>query len=112
VALVISGLWENTVIGCGALGRKGLSSEALARSCTREFLQDAGSSATLDIHMADQVLAYLTFASGRSVFAVRRLTGHTQTNMEVLRLLTGATFEVDGPVVRITPSSRPSSEGA
>jgi RNA 3'-phosphate cyclase len=86
--------FKNTLLGADALGEKGKRAEIVAKECVEELLADGKSGATLDHHMADQILPYLALATGPSEFLVREITAHAKTNIDVIEKLVGASFEL------------------
>jgi len=104
--------FKNTLLGADALGEKGKRAEIVAKDCVNELLAEGKSGATLDHHMADQILPFLALSSGPSEFLVREITQHTKTNIDVIEKLAGASFELkaaEGGLTRIkvTPGKVP-----
>jgi RNA 3'-terminal phosphate cyclase (ATP) len=78
-------IWAESTTGCvfgadraGALGR---SSEAIGTYVAKTFLQDLRSGATVDHHLADQLVLFAALARGTSRYIVPRETGHLATNL-------------------------------
>jgi len=88
--------FQNTLLGADALGEKGKRAEIVAKECVDELLAEGKSGATLDHHMADQILPFLALASGPSEFLVREITQHTKTNIDVIEKFVDACFELKG----------------
>jgi RNA 3'-phosphate cyclase len=86
--------FKNTLLGADALGEKGKRAEIVAKECVDELLAEGKSGATLDHHMADQILPFMALANGPSEFLVREITQHTKTNIDVIEKLVGASFEL------------------
>jgi RNA 3'-phosphate cyclase len=104
--------FKNTLLGADALGEKGKRAEIVAKECVEELLADGKSGATLDHHMADQILPYLSLATGPSEFLVREITAHAKTNIDVIEKLVGASFELkaaeDGLTrIKVVPGKAP-----
>lgn len=77
-------LWaenDDTVLGGNATAERGLRAEAVGEAASKELWKEIKSRATLDIHLADQILPYMALADGESSFLVRDVTEHTNTNM-------------------------------
>jgi RNA 3'-phosphate cyclase len=72
-------------IGAVSLGEKGLSAETVADNAIESMLSDVEQQATVDVCLSDQILPYLAFCNGRSVFYVRQLSDHFKTNLWVLK---------------------------
>lgn len=78
-------IWAESTTGCclgadraGALGR---SSEAIGTFVAKTFLQDLRSGATVDRHVADQLVLFAALAHGTSRYIVPRETEHLATNL-------------------------------
>jgi RNA 3'-terminal phosphate cyclase (ATP) len=78
-------IWAESTTGCrlgadraGAFGR---SSEAIGRFVAGTFLQDLRSGATVDRHVADQLVLFAALARGASRYVVPRETEHLATNL-------------------------------
>jgi RNA 3'-terminal phosphate cyclase (ATP) len=78
-------IWAESTTGCvfgadraGALGR---SSEAIGTVVAQTFLQDLRSGATVDRHLADQLVLFDALAHGTSRYIVPRETEHLATSL-------------------------------
>ena len=78
-------IWAESTTGCvfgadraGAFGR---SSEAIGTFVAKTFLQDLRSGATVDRHVADQLVLFAALAHGTSRYIVPRETEHLATNL-------------------------------
>lgn len=102
--IMLSAICENTVLGSSALGEKGVRAETLGETCAQELLDLLGSGATVDDHMADQVLPYMALAKGPSAVKADELSGHAMTNIWVLEKFVGKRFCVEkmGELTRIS----------
>jgi RNA 3'-terminal phosphate cyclase (ATP) len=86
--------------GPGELAR----AEQVGREATEALLQFLSSEGALDEHFSDQVALYAALAEGRSEFVAPRMTQHLETNLWVIRQLTGRVVEtrpLQGDSVRI-----------
>jgi RNA 3'-phosphate cyclase len=102
----------HSILGAAALGELGKKAEAVGRECAGLLRKQLDSKACLDVWMADQILPYLALAKGKSAVTVPELTGHAQTNMDVIRKFLDVEFSVSGTApVRIacSGSSGPTS---
>jgi RNA 3'-terminal phosphate cyclase (ATP) len=77
--------WGESSTGCmmgadraGALGR---SSEAIGRSVAEALLTDLGLGATVDRHMADQLVLFAALVDGTSRYLVPFQTDHVSSNL-------------------------------
>ncbi len=90
-------LWargENACLGSSCLGERGLPAEKVGSDAALELLKEINSGATVDIHAADQLLPYLALAKGESVFLVRELSLHAQTNMWLIKQFLNVEFNI------------------
>ena len=76
--------YENVSAGFNALGRRGLSSEAVAEQAVAALKTHRDSGAALDVHLADQVLLPMALAEGESEFTVERVSRHLTTHAWVI----------------------------
>jgi len=99
--IFLKGEYEHAVAGFTALGERGKPAERVGEEVAREFLCHHSTGMPIDPHLADQLVLYLAQASGPSVFATSRITGHLETNLQVagyfLDLETRLSGESDGP---------------
>jgi RNA 3'-terminal phosphate cyclase (ATP) len=92
-------IWtEGTTGGClgadraGAIGR---SSEAIGTCVAKTFLEDLRSGATVDRHVADQLVLFAALARGTSRYIVPRETEHLTTNLWLIEQF-GAHGAIEG----------------
>jgi RNA 3'-terminal phosphate cyclase (ATP) len=87
-----------------AFGQRGVRAEEVAATAAAEAKAYLDSRAAVGTHLADQLLIPLAMAGGGS-FTTLPLTGHTTTNMEVVRTFTGIGFRVteegEGSIVKV-----------
>jgi RNA 3'-terminal phosphate cyclase (ATP) len=84
--------------GACAYGRRGIPSEAVADAACEELVSFHRSGASVDPHLADQMLVPLALASSQSEFTVARVSNHLETNAWVIQQFLGA-------IVRTEPAS-------
>jgi len=80
--------------GADALGERGVRAEIVGRRAAEQLLTEIRSDATLDVHMADQIIPFVALYGG--AFRCRELTEHVQVNLRVVEQLTGRTPRVEG----------------
>jgi RNA 3'-terminal phosphate cyclase (ATP) len=97
-------VWGESSTGCilgadraGALRR---SSEVIGRFVAEKFLADLTTGATVDQHIADQLVLFATLADGTSRYLVPRQTEHLASNLRLAEQF-GAKVEVRGKEVTI-----------
>lgn len=78
-------LWAETDTGCllGAdqAGQRGRSSESIGRHVARSLLADLATGATVDRHLADQLIIYAALATGTTEYIVPSITEHVDANL-------------------------------
>ena len=79
------GVWAETSTGCllGAdcAGAPRRSSEAIGRRVARALLEDLDSGASVDRHLADQLVLFASLARGTTRYRVPRDSAHLRTNL-------------------------------
>lgn len=97
-------IWAKSTIGSwfGAdrAGKFGRSSEQIGRFVATTFLEDVRSGATVDRHLADQLVLFCTLARGTSRYMVPRATPHLESNLWLVAQL-GARVTFDARRVEI-----------
>ena len=72
--------YETLAVSFSALGRQGKPSEAVANEAVAALREHHASKATVELHLADQLLLPLAIATGPSAFTLARPTAHLATN--------------------------------
>ncbi len=80
VGIFLAAQYEPFSAGFSAYGRLGKPSEAVADEATAQLWDYHNLGATIELHLADQLLLPLALADGSSMFTVSQTTGHLQTN--------------------------------
>jgi RNA 3'-terminal phosphate cyclase (ATP) len=80
--------------GGSALGEKGLPAEKVGRRAAQEIIQELRTDASVDIHLADQLIPYMALA-GDSSFTVRELSLHTATSIWVTEQFLDVKFRIE-----------------
>ena len=88
--------YEHTIAGFSSLGARGKPAEKVAEEACREFVVYHQSSASLDRHLADQMILPMALASGPSAFTTCEITQHLLTNVWVVEQFLDARFEIEG----------------
>ncbi|HET8575646.1 MAG TPA: RNA 3'-terminal phosphate cyclase [Methylomirabilota bacterium] len=88
--------------GFSALGRRGVTAEAVADEAVDALVAYLDSSAAVDDHLADQLVPYLALAGGPSVFTCPSPSHHLRTVVWTVQQFVGARIEIaDGHPTRI-----------
>jgi RNA 3'-terminal phosphate cyclase (ATP) len=83
-ALFLSARYEGTCVGFSSLGARGKPSETVAEEAAGALLAHRQSGASIDRHLADQILLPLALACGPSTFTCEAATRHLKTNAWVI----------------------------
>jgi len=86
--------------GADQAGKFGRSSEQIGRFVATTFLEDVRSGATVDRHLADQLVVFCALARGTSSYVVPRASEHLESNLWLVGQF-GARVAVDGRHVQI-----------
>ncbi|MGL4419735.1 MAG: RNA 3'-terminal phosphate cyclase [Gemmataceae bacterium] len=97
-----------------ALGEKGVPAEKVAAAAVEELGEFLAAKATVDPHMADQLVLPLALATGPSAFRTSCVTEHLITNCKTIQQFLPMQFEIDGhrgepATVTITPATAPTA---
>jgi len=95
--------FEKTIIGTDNLGRLGKRAEDVGKEAALELLQEQKSGASLDKHLADQILPYLALSSGKSEVTVSEVTNHCKTNIWVTEKFINGKFKIKGNLIIWNP---------
>ena len=87
--------YENSACCYFGLGRAGRKAEKIAEEMLGDFISFHESSATVDEHLADQLLLPLALCGGRSEFITPRITSHLTTNAEIIRMFLGTEIHIE-----------------
>ena len=93
-------VWAGTVKGCligsDMAGARGRSAEFIGKETARMLTEDLDSGATLDRHLADQLIPFSALAGGRSSFVAPKITEHVESRLWLVEHLLHAGTEVRG----------------
>jgi RNA 3'-terminal phosphate cyclase (ATP) len=97
-AVVLWASFEKTILGADQLGERGVPSERIGQRAAEKLITELRSQATLDIHMADQIIPFLALFGGS--FRCREITDHIRINMAIAEQITQRHFaQRDGRVI-------------
>jgi RNA 3'-terminal phosphate cyclase (ATP) len=69
------------LLGADRAGKPGRRSEAIAGHVVRSLFEDLETGATVDRHLADQLILFAALAVGTTEYRIPRLTDHIQSNL-------------------------------
>ncbi len=98
-AVYAHALFENCKLGCSALGERGKKAEDVGKECAEGLMKEVNSSATVDKHLADQLIPFLGLFGGE--FVTSEITEHTKTNIWVVEQFVDKKFKVEGNKISI-----------
>ncbi|MFB6354260.1 MAG: RNA 3'-terminal phosphate cyclase [Halobacteriales archaeon] len=81
-SVLLRAVYRDSLAGFDALGERGKPSEAVADEAADRFLAFREGEATVDEHLADQLLVFVALAGGR--FRAPRMTAHVESNLALL----------------------------
>lgn len=91
---------DGCLLGADRAGAPRRSSESVGRSVGRALLADLESGASVDRHLADQLVVFAALAEGESTYSVPAVSEHLETNLWLAETVAGASGRVEGNVVR------------
>jgi RNA 3'-terminal phosphate cyclase (ATP) len=98
-------VWAQTDAGCfiGAdmAGARGRTAEFIGKQTASDLLNDLGSGATVDRHLADQVIPFAALAKGASTFRIPSVTEHVEARLWLVEKILGAKSRIRENLVTI-----------
>jgi RNA 3'-terminal phosphate cyclase (ATP) len=86
-------LWAETETGCllgsDQAGKPGRRSEKIAQSVVTSLLEDLKARATVDRHLADQLILFASLAGGKTHYVIPRRTEHIESNLWLVEKILG-----------------------
>ena len=87
--------YEAAAAGFSALGERGRPAEEVAAEAYRHFKDFEKSAATVDSHLADQLILYAALANGDSFYITEKVTGHLTTNSDIIQKFLPVKIDMD-----------------
>ncbi|MEW6214801.1 MAG: RNA 3'-terminal phosphate cyclase [Nitrospirota bacterium] len=87
---------DTCIAGFSSLGERGKKAEVVGEEVAKEFLEYYSADACLDPHMADQIVIYLSLASGESSFTTSRISNHLLTSLWIIENFLGVEYKIVG----------------
>jgi RNA 3'-terminal phosphate cyclase (ATP) len=88
-------------LGADRAGAPRRSAEEIGEAVARMLLEDLDSGATVDRHLADQLIPYAALAEGESRYLIPRVTDHVESNLWLVEEILGASWEIRGNTLAI-----------
>ena len=101
-------LWAKTnkdvLLGADSIGEVRKSSEVAGQEAAKRLLVEIQSKATMDIHLGDLLIPYMALADDESIFLVRSISEHLETNIWLIQENLDAHFTVKrvGKLFKVT----------
>lgn len=100
-ALALFAAGPNALLGADQAGALRRRAEAIGRFVARTLLEDLDRGATVDRHLADQLIIFAALAAGTSTLRLPQITDHVQTNCWLVETILGAQTHLEGQQLRI-----------
>jgi RNA 3'-terminal phosphate cyclase (ATP) len=98
-------VWVETDTGCligsDMAGARGRTAEFIGKQTASGLLADLGSGATVDRHLADQVIPFAALAKGRSTFQIPYVTEHVEARLWLVERILGARSGIQGNLLTL-----------
>jgi RNA 3'-terminal phosphate cyclase (ATP) len=107
-------VWAQTdkgcLIGSDMAGARNRTSEQIGSKVATDLIEDLTSGATVDRHLADQLIPFAALAKGESSYLVPHMTDHIEARLWLAERILGATTSVSGNRVTIEGTGRRSTD--
>lgn len=100
-ALALFAEGATVLVGADRAGALRRSAESIGRFVAHALLEDLHSEATVDRHLADQLIIFAALAHGTSELRIPQVTDHVHTNLWLVETIVGAKTHLDGRHLRI-----------
>jgi len=103
-SICLVAVYENSRLGTDGLGKIGTRAEDVGREAARGLLGEMATGASLDRHMADQILPFMALSGRECAATVSEITTHAKTNMWVAEKFIRGKFEAGDGLVKWSPA--------
>jgi RNA 3'-terminal phosphate cyclase (ATP) len=100
-ALALFAEGPDALLGADQAGALRRRAEAIGRFVAHALLDDVESGATVDRHLADQLIIFAALAPGTSAFRLPQVTDHVHTNIWLVETILGAEASLEGQLLRV-----------
>ena len=98
-------IWARTdtecLVGSDMAGKLRRTAEFIGKRTVKDLIEDLDGGATVDRHLADQIIPFAALAKGWSAYLIPKMTEHIQARLWLVEEILGAKTEVKGNLVRI-----------
>ena len=84
------------LLGADMAGKIGKRAETIGTEVATMFLEDVTSGATVDRHLADQIILFAALAAGTTEYLIPKMTEHIDTNLWLVEKILGARTRCEG----------------
>jgi RNA 3'-terminal phosphate cyclase (ATP) len=92
-------LWAETdtgvLLGSDSIGEIRKPSEIVASEAVEHLVNEIQAQATVDVHLADMLVTYVSLAKGESIYLTRAITDHVKSNLWLASTILGVEFRVE-----------------
>ena len=89
------------ILGADQAGKPGRRSEAIAEFVVSTLHEDLATGATVDRHLADQLILFAALADGETRYRIPMMTDHIESNLWIVETMLGARTARDGNIITI-----------
>ena len=89
------------ILGADQAGKPGRRSEAIAEVVVSTLREDLATGATVDRHLADQLILFAALGGGKTSYRIPMPTEHVETNLWLVETMLGARTAREGNVIAI-----------
>lgn len=91
----------NCLVGADMAGALGRSAEFIGKQVAKNLLHDLQTGATVDRHLADQIIPYAALAEGKSAYIIPEKTDHIESRTWLVEEILGAKTNVKDNLLQI-----------
>jgi len=100
-ALALFAEGPDALLGADQAGALRRRAESIGRFVAQALLDDVDTEASVDRHLADQIIIFAALAAGTSAFRIPRVTDHVHTNIWLVETILGARARLEGQQLHI-----------
>jgi RNA 3'-terminal phosphate cyclase (ATP) len=89
------------IIGADQAGKIGRKSESIGGFVGKSLLEDLDSGATVDRHLADQLIIFTALAEGTSQYRIPTVTDHALSNLWLVETMLGVRTRLEGKMITV-----------
>ncbi len=89
------------IFGADQAGKRGRRSEAIAEFVVSSLQEDLAAGATVDRHLADQIILFAALAGGETRYRIPAMTDHVESNLRLVEAILGARTAREGTVIAV-----------